>query len=350
MKKKRNGLLNINLKHKKKKGTALLWVLIIVFTLLIIAGSLSGLIIKEMRMSVNIDLSEQAYAAARSGIDIAQSACNDLPLDGFQGEINGVFETDPTTETATVSYKINKFKKNSSGECRDEATNKGVESEGIVDISGNQISRKLSAELNPVFQTSDVIEIPDGIGTIDSIGNFSYFKDTGSRITESRPGAEFYQVFDLSVPSNTVYVGTGYIDGTPQQIFLVGINPSGGSPGPSIEFWKRDLTLLFPIDAIGYPPDFPPFFEGLDSSADTVYRVKIAYRQGKMEVVVFERKTNPDNLEVIERCVATGSVDFPNYTFNNFVVYSSAGVIINPENKTLDASGAQISTMVFKYY
>lgn len=51
-----------------KKGVALLYALITISVLLVITGSMAGLIIKETKMSTSVDISTKAYAAAESGI------------------------------------------------------------------------------------------------------------------------------------------------------------------------------------------------------------------------------------------------------------------------------------------
>jgi hypothetical protein len=87
-----------------KKGIALLWSLVLCGLLLIISGTMVSFMVKESRMSINIEDSTQAYAHARTGIDWAK-----MFLQGKRGvEANGTysFSMDPLVAGDELSVEI----------------------------------------------------------------------------------------------------------------------------------------------------------------------------------------------------------------------------------------------------
>jgi hypothetical protein len=60
-----------------KKGVALIWALVTSTVILIITTTIATAVIKESQMSVRIDASTQAYALAKSGIDLGNACLED---------------------------------------------------------------------------------------------------------------------------------------------------------------------------------------------------------------------------------------------------------------------------------
>jgi len=72
------------MKKISKKGVALIWALVTSTVILIIATTIATAVIKESQMSVRIDASTQAYALAKSGIDLGNACLEEekcLPTD-----------------------------------------------------------------------------------------------------------------------------------------------------------------------------------------------------------------------------------------------------------------------------
>lgn len=317
---------------KQIKGVALLWALVVILVLLVIAGSLSGLVIKELRMSLNIDQSEQAYAAARSGIEVGKKNCPNTPNALGTG-------TGTASFSSSVQYTVESVSTDGSN-----PPNCTVEARG--DVSGaNPVTRKLTATFNRAFIESQIMIFPQNstapvLSTSPSPA-ISYFQDEGlvpPINIAGYSGTSFFQQFDLILPtSGSAYVGTAYVaGGVYSKALLVGVTVgSGGSRTVEAKkFENSSWGTLFPLGT-------------LDRS-DPV-RIKINYNSGFFKIEAKQKNSSgPDT------CVASTIINYTGYTANNFATLSSTGSKADENSGddsgiTIQTTGAILENIVFAY-
>lgn len=195
---------------KQKKGVALLWVLTLIFVLLIIAGSLSSLISKELRLSTNIDMSEQAYAAARSGIDVGIKIDVCVSGNKVSNPITGVLNMG-----FGVGYKVY---------C--DTDNLTIISEGEAGVAVNKIVRKIKRTRSTATNFGTVLGLPENAGSISNDlrsfvpgGNIPIFGDTGNMTLRNGLPATVVNPWDASTKSSFVgWKGVDIIDSNPSNI------------------------------------------------------------------------------------------------------------------------------------
>ena len=312
----------------QNKGTALLWSLIIILVLLILAGSMAGLIIKEMRMSTNIDMSEQAYAAARSGVEVGAKAC-----DGETNLSTGDIILDPLSNQVKYNVTI-VFSVGPPAICT-------ITSIGKVGMAGSEITRKLSVMQTDRFGSANIVSLPQEVDApviVSDKTNLSYFNKSLVPVVFS--GTTFYQQFDIDLTNLTVNktAGSGtiqYVGGVTSKYAVVRFTTSsGGGYSANFDTFGGGTSVAFP---------------GSIPSSTTKVRAKIVYNNGSFKINL--KDITPGGTGAPLGCAVTS---FSSYSFNNFATYSSDGVVsakgLTPDSGiNINSTGAVLENIVLKY-
>jgi hypothetical protein len=146
--------------RSKKRGVALVWVMIMSVILMIVSSAMTTAIIKETRMITNITDSTQAYAAAKSGIDWAKVFIDNECKPNYWNGQN--YSTNLTIGVTTIALTITPTTQNM-GSCNSNFAHGDI----LVESSGSSygVNRKIEHKVRKNgFTTVDV----DGVITDDN--------------------------------------------------------------------------------------------------------------------------------------------------------------------------------------
>lgn len=289
---------------KQNQGIALLWVLVLIIVMLIITGSMSSLIIKELTMSLGIDLSEQAYAAAKSGIEVGRKlGCEETVNVERSG--SGILDTDLTYDVKT--------KKQTNGKCN-------ITSIGSAGPEGRKVARKISSTQEQIFGTADVMVFPDNADTpatkVEGEDIF-YFVDKaddgtiGKIVKDGNGGGKFFQQFDLTIPSTgQTYAGT--YNNVTNDFVVVGGTSSGFQlvTGPLYSWHMTEIPLVAD--------------ETMPTPGTTI-RYRINYDENKMKVAVLK-----SDAEGNFKCIAASAQrNVGAYAFSKLAIFTDGASLEN---------------------
>jgi hypothetical protein len=202
------------MKKISKKGVALIWALVTSTVILIIATTMATAVIKESQMSVRIDASTQAYALAKSGIDLGNACLEEKDCPPINiGDVNPLNFTMPLIGaeeglTGDISVSITKTPEDFI-----------IESTGTVNNVKRKLKHHAKEEVGTVLEDPTLLpkittkERPTGIGvsiinTESYTQKFEFWNGTGGDATVG-----LSDVTDVSV-SNAIYmeytVGSGF--------------------------------------------------------------------------------------------------------------------------------------------
>lgn len=242
----------------RKKGASLIWALLVSLALLFITVTTANFVIKESQMSIRMDDSSRAYAAAESGIEwgkycIAKgrSECS------ANGNVAGPFNVGGSTYTVTFNR----------------TPDIKIESIG----TSNGVNRKLEYKVNP---NASLTPIADPLGVT--------FTTAGSYIQQF----DYWTADKNSLGSNIVFiVGVASAD-TSQAIYMEHNTTSG-------------LTLVSNINGTIFNRSAPISLTGIDTPY--ALRVRIEYYKDLSAKMIVSKRD--DKSSTGYTCAGTAVLD-----------------------------------------
>jgi Tfp pilus assembly protein PilX len=287
---------------KQKKGVALLWAMITAVVIMLIASVVANVVIKESRMTVDVENSTRAYAAAQSGVEWAKwyidqncknpSDCNAVinqTIDLTEGEVAVRVEKIVDFADHTKDY----FDIQSTGQNPGAAT----------------VTRKLSYKYKgasfDIVSNKSIADNINNINTQDLHDSFSYMFD-------------YWE--DPTTANDDTVSSIGFKNNSSNQYIAVRIkHAADGSRKLNVVYRsKSDATeqvgLSVPLEEDAkriVPSDVP---EGW--STPYISRIKVDYIKNTTIQVTFMKATGnalPENL-----CTSRFSVNLRGKEFNHF--------------------------------
>lgn len=321
---------NLELK-KSQEGMVLLWTLLVLAVLLVIAFTMTNLVVKELRISANIDESNRAYSAADAGMEWVLYQIkknNSCPANRNHYSLD-----------STLVYSTS---------CTDLNGKVTIESTGV---SNDTTSRKLKTTISSASsQSINTFDTDPGLS-----GGYYAFSNSDSNIAGN---SLIIQQFDLT-NLNKDTVGSGFTVGMAD-----GVLGSPGSTDFGVIFTKAGTDVNVSLDGnINSGAISSNNFKFTPSSVNAngnpiTYRVKLEYSRygsGGLGYTVVRAI-------VLQRDISTGQEEFNCIGDNkSYIVYSGLSFLgVNPtlvkvEGGSYDSgqqninigSGAKLDNMVF---
>lgn len=341
----------------EKKGIALLWALVIIGVLLFIAGSLSGLIIKELRMTSGYSFSEQAYSAARSGIEVGKKLeCDVGPTEKvWINQAENISYTIQTVQTDNAGLPLPE------GSCR-------IISIGMAGPEERLVTRKIVSIQSPKYDDTNTMVFPNDAGNIvndlyystcSPNYHVSYFQDAAGTIVTGNAGRNFYMQYDITKPVTPAPLDSYAMAGsmskklsptcspnyTQDDLFLVGYYINGG-----IGYVQAGGVI--PSSSFVTETELTTALSG--SKTPNTIRISIQYKNPNFFIVVNYWDTN-NNLKIL-KCL---TYNFPNYNFTRISTFNenwtlnathSSAIATKEANGIRIRDGSYLKNMVLKYY
>lgn len=321
------------------KGVSLVWVVILITIVMIIITSLTSATVKELRMTTGADLSVQAYAAARAGIEAnsVSSTCNGLTAGTRQ------YTLDAATNTA---YEVT---------VNPGASYCDIDSVGRVGLVTRKIHQRVSAQPAP----TNVIQFPDDIQNAATVTLAPVPANPVTSLTDQHgyiedgnsPGGNFTQQFDVNLGATDSFAPIGTGNGT--FLYMVGLESRDGDAN---NFGQLKIYRpTSPATAGAYTPSVISLPTAISNSISTL-RIVITYNGSKFSVKVKDATglclasyNDPTTISgyhfdkiYVEDIDNAASVSAPNFGYLQNMVFT--GVQYNPRVLTysLGVGGASI--------
>jgi|GEM_PF-1720493 len=201
----------------KKKGASLIWAMVMSVSLLFIAATTATFVIKESQMSIRMDDSSRAYAAAESGITWGRYCVDSLPLICDPAKLS----TDVANPTLLGTFKL------AEGEYR-VSSYKTIEGQDTkITLSSRGITGGVNRQIEYVIKPASSPEVTPNplVGSIGIAGSyvqqFDYMTD-GSGVSSIGVGNNQ----SLSAATKGIYFEHSSIAGGSQELRLVAKNSS----------------------------------------------------------------------------------------------------------------------------
>lgn len=328
---------------KNENGVALLWALVTVSVLLIIAASMSNLIIKESQMARGIDGSVHAYSLAESGVEkgayLVRSSqtftCTSVDKDN-----PGAIVPDPsdtfnlgTEETFEVVITGANISENPSGRC----DYFRVESEGKSGALARKVEKVVDYTKNPSFKNYETN--PSLVAGSANVRKFHSLNYIASDLAIDTSSESFIQQYKIKFTNN--WGGSG-----DQERVDVGISDTnieqevaGNIHYIDVIYWKNatySSTSCEGLTGITNFTGITVYISNLSApvckkipislNANTEYTVKLQIQKGSVAKVIIWEGANVDP----QNCKGVLSVSLPenfNYTLNylNFLGQTNVG-------------------------
>jgi hypothetical protein len=294
--------------RKQKKGYALIWSVLISAILLVISSTMANVIIKELNMSTREENSNNAYTAAKSGIDWANYYIhNKCQTGGWDGTI---IDSGQPTPSISVPVQVNTGNfANASVTIHPANTNAGACDPnfdfGIITVISigkyNNASREIKDTINSTSGYSPLTDI-----TYTTAGYKFDMAKSSSMIFDYWPDA-----------ATTVTNAVGINDGTNSLVAVYDATGVSDSP-PEIDFRLELInnTTGLPVTVNGQPDvgdNVPINYEPTPSSylaptSPLAFQVRIDYSQQLAARAEFFQRRSIANGYTLE-CLGSSIID-----------------------------------------